>query len=352
MKKGTIIAVVITLILTAFAVVQLVKNKKQINENKKQELNADFKIPVNTIEVTKAALGSAVQKSVTIKPFREAKVMVSMPGQIVKWNADLGDYFAENAVLGHIDIKQTQLKLNSAELALKRLEKEYKRYSELLAGGGIPEINYDEVKFNYENTKIQVDQLKQQLADSYVRAPFPGVVTMKMIELGEYANPGQPLVFLTDITKLKVTARLTEAELSGLKLNDKVMIYLGENANESAEGNIIYIAPKADAAKNYEVEVVFNNPKNAFKAGGFGKANFGEIDNEEVILIPRNAIAESLKNPFVYVEKDGIAQKRNIQIGRQANGKIEVVDGLNVGEKVITAGQINLNDGTPIEVIK
>lgn len=352
MKKGTIIAVVIGVVLTGLAVFKLAKNKKVINENKKVELNADFKIPVNIYEVTKAPLGSSVQKSVTIKPFREAKVMVSQPGQIVKWNADLGDYFTQNAVLGHIDIKQTQLQLNSAELALKRLEKEYKRYSELLAGGGIPEVNYDEVKFNYENTKIQVEQLKQKLSDSYVRAPFSGVVTMKIIELGEFANPGQPLVYLTDISKLKVTARLTEAELLGVKLNDKVQILIGDNNLETAIGSIVYIAPKADVAKNYEVEVVFDNPKNKFKAGGFGKVNFGEISDEQVILIPRNAIVESLKNPFVYILKDGTSERRDIKIGRQANGNIEVLEGLKEGEQVITAGQINLQNGTPVEVIK
>lgn len=353
MKKGRIITIVIIVVLAVLATVKLISNKKVITENsKEQTLDPNFKIPVYVHEVAKAPLGSSVSKSVTIKPFREAKVMVSQPGQIVKWNADLGDYFSQNAVLGHIDIKQTQLQLNSAELALKRLEKEYKRYSDLLAGGGIPEVNFDEVKFNYENTQIQVAQLKQKLADSYVRAPFSGVVTMKMIELGEFANPGQPLVFLTDISKLKVTARLTEAELQGVKLNDKVQVVVGENANEAAVGTITYVAPKADVAKNYEVEIVFDNPKNKFKAGGFGRANFGETSGEEVILIPREAIVESLKNPYVYIFKDGVAERKDIVIGRQANGNIEVLEGLNVGDVVITAGQINLQNGTLVEVIK
>lgn len=353
MKKRTIFFIVVLVALAVLATIRLVSNKKKINEQKEVSMvDANFKIPVNVAEAAVAPFGSSITKTVSVNPNREAKIMVSQPGQIVKWNADLGARVAQGAVMGHIDIKQTQLKLNSAELALKRLEKDYKRYSELLEGGGVTEVNFDEVKFNYENTKIQVDQLKQQLEDSYVRAPFSGVVTMKMIELGEFANPGSPLAILTDVSSLKVIARLNEAEAMSIKEGDKATITLGAEGNQNVEGRVTYIAPRADAARSFEVEIVFPNPGGKIKAGGFATASFGTAGEANALLIPRTSIVESLKDPFVYMLKDGKATRRNIKVGREANGFIEVLEGIQPGEKVITTGQINLEEGTPVEPVE
>jgi len=353
MKKRTILLIVILVGLAVLATIRLISNKKKIDASKEvSTVDANFKIPVNVADAVVAPLGSSITKTVTVQPNREAKIMVSQPGQIVKWNADLGARVAQGAVMGHIDIKQTQLKLNSAELALKRLEKDYRRYSELLAGGGITEVNFDEVKFNYDNTKIQVDQLKQQLEDSYVRAPFTGVVTMKMIELGEFANPGAPLAILTDISSLKVLARLNESEVAGIKEGDKVTVTMGDQANQTTEGRITYIAPRADAARSFEVEIVFANPGNKFRAGGFATASFGSAGETSVLQIPRTAIVESLKDAYVYVLADGKAKRRNIKAGRESNGFIEVLEGLQAGEKVITSGQINLQEGTPVQPVE
>lgn len=352
MKKRTIFLIVILAGLAVFAVIRLISNKKKIDEQKQvTQLDADFKIPVNITAAAIAPLGTSITKTVTVQPNREAKIMVSQPGQIVKWTADLGTRVSQGAVMGNIDIKQTQLQLNSAELALKRLEKDYKRYSELLAGGGVTEVNFDEVKFNYENTKIQVEQLKQQLADSYVRAPFSGIVTRKIIELGEFANPGSPLAILTDVSVLKVIARLNETEVATVKEGDKVSIRMGDQGNETVEGRITYIAPRADAARSFEVEVLFPNPGNKYKAGGFATASFGAAGKEEVLLIPRTAIVESLKDPYVYMLSNGKAERRNIKVGREANGFVEVLEGIKPGEQVITTGQINLEDGTPVEPV-
>ena len=352
MKKRNIILIVILVLFAGFTIYKLVSNKAKIEASKETTLDPDFKIPVNVSKVENAPIGGTIQKTVSLLPFREAKIMVSMPGQIVSWKANLGDSFVEGVVMGNIDVKQTQLQLESAELALSRLEKEYKRYSDLLSGGGIPEVNFDEVKFNYENTKIQVAQLKQKLADSYVRAPFQGVVTMKLIELGEFANPGQPLVFLTDISKLKVMARLSETEIASVKLGDKVQILIGDQGNKEVEGQITYIAPKADAAKNYEVEVVLQNADKKIKAGGFAVARFGNEANENVLQIRRSAIVESIKNPYVYVLENGLARRKDIKLGRQSSNNLEVLEGLTEGETIIVSGQINLKDSTAVEVIK
>src|SRR5690606_10674072 len=111
----------------------------------------------------------------------------------------------------------------------------------------------------------------------------------------------------------------------------------GDQGNKEVEGQITYIAPKADAAKNYEVEVVLQNADKKIKAGGFAVARFGNEANENVLQIPRSAIVESIKTPYVYVLENGLARRKDIKLGRQSSNKLEVLEGLTEGETIIVS---------------
>lgn len=353
MKKSTIIIIVVVLALAGGIGYKLASNHKTITENKNREaVSPDFTIPVNVIAVESKPLSGNLVKVATLAPFQEAAIMVAAPGQVSSLKFDLGTYVTQGQIIGKTDARLKELALESAELALKKLEVDYKRYKELYEGGGVTEVNFKDVEFNYNNTKVQVEQSRKQVADANIKAPVSGMVVTKNIEVGEYANPGNPLGHVVDISKLKVNVKVSESDIYSLSENTEVNVTSNQFPGEVWKGKISFISPRGDAAHNYQVEIVIDNrTKTKLKAGSYVYVDFKRESNESVVQIPRSALPESVKNPYVYVNIDNRAVKRSVVLGREAGDNIEVVEGLKVGDQIIVSGQINLQDSTAITPI-
>jgi multidrug efflux pump subunit AcrA (membrane-fusion protein) len=95
-----------------------------------------------------------------------------------------------------------------------------------------------------------------------------------------------------------------------------------------------------------------NSAANPLKAGTFVYADFIQPGEGESLQIPRSALVESMKNPYVYIVVNGKAAMRKITVGRELGSNIEVVDGLKAGDQVIVNGQINLAEGTVVRIVK
>jgi RND family efflux transporter MFP subunit len=118
-------------------------------------------------------------------------------------------------------------------------------------------------------------------------------------------------------------------------------------------GTISNISPKASASHTYPVEILIaNNGKDRLKAGTYVNVKVNMSNKERVLMIPRDAIISSLKDPSVYLVKNSIAQLTKIGVGRNYDSFIEVVSGLNEGDQVVTNGQINLTGSSKVSVIK
>jgi len=348
--KKRVILIVVSVVLASMIGYRLYANKKHIDQQKSEVKTPDFKIPVKVWDVKEMELSFNLVKTGNAAPFQEADIMVSAPGQVVQVKFDLGTRVSEGQVIGKTDTKLKELSLQQAELSLKKLEKDLKRIEDLYKGGGATEVNLTDITFNYENTKIQVEQLKQQIADAQIKAPVSGIVVMKNIEPGEYANPGTPLGSVVDVSKLKISVKVSENEVYSLAEGQSVKVMSPVFKGESREGKIHFISPKGDQLHNYYVEIHFPNPSGVLKAGSIVYIDFSKESVEKALQIPRTSIVESVKNPTVYVLENGVAKLRNITVGRESGDYVEVKSGLKAGDKVVVSGQINLSDNTPVEI--
>lgn len=352
MKKGVKITIIVVVVLAIIGgiVWKLSSNYKKISDKKNEEVSkADFVIPVNVMTVEPKPLNSQLVKTGTLIPFEEADIMAAAPGQITSLKFDLGTKVSEGQVIGQTDARLKELSLKSSELALAKLETDYKRYKELYEGGGVTEVNFKDIEYNYNNTKVQVEQARKQVADAQIKAPVSGTVVSKTVEVGEYANPGNPLGTVVNINKLKINAKVAESDVYSLSEGMEVNVTSPQFPGENWKGNVRFVSPKGDAAHNYTVEVVIDNPKTKLKAGTFVYVDFSRTTNESVIQIPRSALPESVKNPYVYINVNNMAIRRTVVPGRELGDNVEILSGLKAGEQVIVNGQINLRDSTAIQ---
>ena len=138
-----------------------------------------------------------------------------------------------------------------------------------------------------------------------------------------------------------------------MKVGQAVEVSSSVYPDEKYSGVVTFVAPKADASLNFPVEVeIKNNTNNTLKAGMYGTAYFGEKENSQVLTVPRTAFVGSVSSNQVYVIKNGKAELKTITSGRNFGDYIEVLSGLSKGDQVVTTGQVNLSDQTPVEIIK
>jgi multidrug efflux system membrane fusion protein len=332
---------------------KLISNKQKIDAKKQPVDHSNVAIPVSVFAAQNLPVETRLVKTGTLIPFDEADIIAGNQGKVTSLNFDLGSQVNKGAVMANVDMQIAQLSLSDAQQRVKKLENDYQTYKELLAGDGTTQAKVDEIKLSLDNARNQVSQIRKQIGDYSIIAPISGVVVAKNTVKGEFVNPGTVIGKMVDVSRLKVQVLVGENDAYQLKAGQPVKIKTDIYPDQNFTGIISFISPQGDKAHNYPVEIVLNNnSKNALKAGTFVQADFSQNATENALQIPREALVESVKNPYVYVLENNLAKTRKIQVGRSLGSNIEVTNGLKEGEDVIVSGQINLTENTKVEVVK
>ncbi|TLV00273.1 efflux RND transporter periplasmic adaptor subunit [Dyadobacter luticola] len=349
MKRKIIIASSI-LVIGLLIGFRLVANKSKLDEKKKMPDTKNVTIPVTAATVKEGSTDQQLVKTGSLIPFKEAEIMATSAGKVLSVKYELGTYVNQGATLVKVDSKLKELSLQATELNINKLKKDSERYTKLLAGNAATEVQVNDTKYNYENALNQAEQIKQQISDASIQAPISGRIVKKNIEPGEFVNVGTSLGTVLDVSRLKVQVMVGENDVYKLKEGQHVQVAADINPNK-IDGVISYIAPQGDESHNYPVEIVIKNA-GQLRAGTFVSVSFLQKTSQQSLLIPRSALVESIRNPYVYVVENNVAKQRKIEVGRELGSNIEVLSGLKSGETVITTGQINLSDGAAVNVTK
>jgi len=320
------------LLIPAFLIVlvgfTLIRNKNKIEEAKKTGIITDSQIPVEIVKAAVLPISGNLLKTGNLLPFNEASVMALGAGQVCE-----------------------RLALEQANLQVEKLAIDKQRYTDLLAGKATTTENLESIIFNYKDAVNKVSQLQKELKDMTVLSPITGQVNSKNIQRGEYINVGTTLAKIVDISRLKVQVQLDQLEAYQINVGEMVTITTDVYPDVAFKGKITYVAPEGDDLHNYLSEIVMdNNSMNTLKAGTFVYVDFKKQKTKAALQIPRDAIVESIKDPYVYIISHGKATVRNIKLGQVTGTMLEVVGGLSAGDEVITKGQINLKEGTFVKV--
>lgn len=351
MKKTTLIVVAALVAITALIGFRLSSNKKKIDEQKKPVVQTNVAIPVTVAPVAEGTVSQQLVKTGNLIPYKEADIIATTAGKVTKVNFNLGSSIRQGATLVELDNRLKELSLEATQLSIDRLKKDVTRYNTLLAGNATTEIQVNETKYNYENAVNQAEQIRKQIADANVKAPIGGRIVQKDIEPGEYITVGKVLGRVLDVDRLKVQVPVNESDVYQLRQGQAVKVSADVFPGRTFNGRISYIAPQGSDEHNYPVEITIDNA-NGLKAGTFVNADFSQKSNQKALQIPRSALVESVKNPYVFVVNNNAATRRAITIGRDFGDSIEVLSGLKAGDQVVTTGQLNLSDGKPVQITK
>ena len=152
-----------------------------------------------------------------------------------------------------------------------------------------------------------------------------------------------------DVSVLKAIVYVSESNVYDLKIGQPAQISSEIFPGKLTRGYIKYIAPKGDENHNYRVEVEI--PNSGYKAGTYVSVKFSFKKPVEALQIPKIALVEGVKNPYVYVVNGNNISIRKLNLGEEVGQNVVVLNGLVPGEKVVTSGQINLTTSSKISIV-
>jgi RND family efflux transporter MFP subunit len=352
MKLKTFIISLVAIAIIGLMAMQLFANKAEV-DSKKTVNTEQVNIAVSVATAEMQAISGKLNLVGTAMPDKEVIVAAEASGKIVQVNFKMGDFVNAGSILAKVDDTYKRLAFETAQLNYDKYNEDYERYQTLRKGDAVTETQLRDMKMAYENAKIQLENAKKQLEDTKIVAPFSGYITSKNTELGAFVGMGTPIAGIADIAQLKVTLSVSESNVYQLQKGQTVNVSTDIYPEINYKGSVTNISPKGSNSHTYPIEIMIaNNSKNPLKAGTYVNVQVDLGEDGKALMIPRDAIVSSVKDPSVYVVNNGIAQLTKITIGQNYGDYLAVSSGLKSGDQVVTNGQINLSDGVRVGVIE
>ncbi len=354
MKK---IVITIIVIVASLAVIGYVLTKNKSENQAKTDIVAqkNATVSVKTAQVKTQEISLDFLANGNFEPIQELTFSAEKSGKVISVLVKEGDFVNVGQTLVIVRSDVINVNAQTAKAAYENAKNDYSRYENAFKTGGVTKQQLDQAKLQLTTTQANLTQANINVGDTKIKAPIKGFINKKYIEPGSILTgmPATALFDIVNVSTLKLKVSVDESQVASLKKGNTVSITASVFPDKTFTGKITFIAAKADETLNFPVEIeISNNADNSLKAGMYGTASFGTKQKQQLKVVPRNAFVGSVSNNDVFVVENGIAKLKKVTAGRILGDQVEIVNGLSDGDTVIITGQINLQDGNAVEVIK
>ena len=343
--------IVITVIVLSLSVLYYSCGKSGSETNDKQNEKKLALVKAKTVETS--SFENNFKVIGTIKPLAEAKVSSEEGGVLVSLYKDKGSPVGKGEVIARLkkDVEYAAYEQMEAQVNLAKIN--YEKQKQLWEENATTELQYLTAEWQYKSAQRQLEVMKMHLKTGFIRAPISGVVSDKFMNKGEMTAPGAPILNIIDISSVKISAGLSEMYVPKVKKGQSVNVTIDVLPGVEFEGKVNYIAPSlSGASRTFEIEVIIRNRDRILKPGMSANIQIAEYRQDNSIVIPQDLIVDYGDEQFVFVLEGEIAKKRVIKIGDRNQNMVQILNGLNPGEKIISEGFQSLKDGEKVQVVQ
>lgn len=250
-------------------------------------------------------------------------------------------------VLATIDAREIRARLDQAAAAQDQAQRDYARVEKLLQSGASTRQESDAATMRLRTADAALSEARTMLQYTSIAAPFDGVVTRKLVEVGDLATPGKPLLEMENASLLRFECEVPEAIVDRVAMGAQFAVGI-DAAGADLPGKVTEIAPSASAGSRTFL-VKLDLPQNEkLRAGQFGRTRI-PVRQRPAVTVPDEAVVRRGQVETVYVLEGGRARLRLVKTGRSVGGQTEILSGLSGGERVAGEGADRLADGVAVE---
>lgn len=292
-------------------------------------------IRAEVIEVTQTTVPVIVEVTGQIAPVYQATLSSRIQGTIEKLLVREGMTVSKGQIVIQLDSRDLEADLARAVAELDNAKAQLDRMTQLYERDAVSKQEMEQAVRAYRVAEANRKAIEAQLNYALVKAPFDGVITEKLVEVGELASPGQPLLRMENTQQLRLEATVAEGDIKVLSPGEKIAVVIDALGGRVLAGTVARILPTGDPQTHTFTVKVDVPPTPGLKSGMFGRFQL-EKGAHATILLPEAAVVErgQLASVFV-VGPDNIARLRWVKTGRRFDKQVEVLSGINVGESVL-----------------
>ena len=308
-------------------------------------------------------------------------VKAEVVGRITRFDKEEGDRVAAGEQVIWVDDENYQLALRQAESAIvvadagleraRLLEShsrsELERADNLLQSGGITDKDLKAARIAEQDAKAQItvasaqreqavaalELAKKRIRDAIIVSPVAGVIQKKFVNKGAYVEAPTAVFEVVDNSRLELESPVATADLAPIRQGQRVTFSVNSYPGESFEGQVVEIAPAVDAeTRTAKIRIQTANRDGRLKHGMFAQGEIVTGSTARAIVIPTAAVYRddhTAKSSYVFVVEEGKAARRSVRIGRERDSRLEIVEGLKVGDSLIAEQSIEIADGVRVK---
>ncbi len=303
------------------------------------------KVSVQPMPQSITAVGSLrSDESITVRP--------EVAGRISEILFNEGQRVARGATLLRLDPAINRAEVEQGRANWKLAKSKYDRAVDLAKSNFISGQARDEAENNLRVAEAGLQLAEARLAKTEIKAPFSGIIGLRVVSVGDYVKEGADVVNLESIDPLKVDFRVPEIYLKQIQVGQTLHVMLDAMPGKTYEGKVFAVNPLVDAAgRAIVIRAVVRNADTALRPGMFARVRLITRDMRDALTIPEQAIVPVGDEQHVYKVVDGRAVRVKVEVGQRRDGKVEIVKGLEPTDMIVTAGHLKIRDGVPVTIL-
>ena len=312
-------------------------------------IQAATPVPVQVAQPFREDIFATYSATATIASDADAPVVARVAGEVIELLVEEGDYVAEGQALARLDGDRSRLEMLAARANLDQARGELARNRDLHARGLISAASFDNMQYTLEALEATYELRKLEYGYATIRAPIAGYVAARNIKPGQHLSVNDVAFRVTDTRELIAYLHIPQAELQKFSAGHRASVEVASMPGAEYAATIARISPTIDARNGtFRATAVINNAAGRLAPGMFGNFTIAYEKHADAMVVPVAALIDEDQESAVYVVNDGEVVRRIVVTGIEADGKVEILAGLNDNDVVVVVGHANLRDGSRV----
>jgi RND family efflux transporter MFP subunit len=339
------------ILLTAIAYLNTSCNDSAGSEQGKNT-NNDPSVFVRTLNLKSEEFTDYISVLGVAKAFQEAKLSSDEGGRIKRFVKDKGYYVKKDEIIAELDNAVLKANLDAAKAQYDMAENNFLRQEQIYKENVTSELQYLNSKFERDAAKANYELIGARYERTFIKAPFSGIIDRKFVEMGELVLPGAPIVSLVNMFRIKIEAGVPENYVNKIKRGDSVKVIFKDLQNAEYRAVLSYVGSTITSDnRTFPIEIYINNSEKKIKPELSAQVSIQKEKYNSAFIIPEEVVTKTDLGYAVFIEEEGIAKMRIVEIISRKNNKVAVSSGLNEGENLIYVGFQNLVEGIKVKVV-
>jgi membrane fusion protein (multidrug efflux system) len=290
-----------------------------------------------------------------LRAIQDVAIASEVPGKVIEINFASGAPVRQGDVLVRLDAGDDRAQLEALRADLRLAELENQRIVRLRGSAAFSQSLLDRTQSQMASLQAQVDRQRVLLDRKVLRAPFDGMLGIRQISLGDIVAPGEPIVRLQSLDPIYVDFTVPERHRGSVAPGQSLEVSVAAWPDRTFSGELIVVSPEVDVrSRTLTLRGQLENADGRLQPGMFATVHLIRSGGEPVLILPRTAISFFAYGESVFVIEESAdrltVHRRPVKVGRTRGEQVEILSGLEAGQRVVNTGHLKLREGQTVVI--